>query len=32
VVFLVGWVTLFYVWVFALGLPVGPEAPTYYRP
>jgi aminobenzoyl-glutamate transport protein len=31
-VFLVGWVTLFYVWVFALGMPVGPEAPTYYVP
>jgi len=30
--FLVGWVALFYVWVFALGLPVGPEAPTYYTP
>ena len=30
--FLVGWVVLFYVWVFALGLPVGPEAPTYYVP
>jgi len=30
--FLVGWITLFYVWVFVLGLPVGPEAPTYYAP
>ena len=30
--FLFGWVVLFYVWVFALGLPVGPEAPTYYTP
>ena len=29
-VFLVGWVILFYVWVFLLGLPVGPEAPTYF--
>ncbi|TVP75679.1 MAG: AbgT family transporter, partial [Gemmatimonadales bacterium] len=28
--FLVFWVALFYVWVFGFGLPVGPEAPTYY--
>ncbi|TVR80695.1 MAG: AbgT family transporter [Saprospirales bacterium] len=28
--FFVGWVILFYVWVFALGMPVGPDAPTYY--
>ena len=28
VVFLIGWTILFYVWVFALGLPVGPGAPT----
>lgn len=28
--FLIGWVMLFYLWVFVLGLPVGPEAPTYY--
>lgn len=28
--FLLGWLVLFYVWVFGLGLPVGPEAPTYY--
>lgn len=27
--FLIGWVILFYVWVFLLGLPVGPGAPTY---
>jgi aminobenzoyl-glutamate transport protein len=32
VAFLISWVALFYVWVFALGMPVGPEAPTYYRP
>ncbi len=31
-VFLVGWVVFFFVWVFALGLPVGPDAPTYYDP
>jgi aminobenzoyl-glutamate transport protein len=28
--FLIGWIILFYVWVFALGLPVGPGAPTLY--
>jgi aminobenzoyl-glutamate transport protein len=28
--YLVGWVILFYIWVFALGLPVGPGTPTYY--
>ncbi|MCG8455448.1 MAG: AbgT family transporter [Holophagales bacterium] len=30
--FLIGWITLFYIWVFALGLPVGPGAPTLYPP
>ncbi|MEM9998285.1 MAG: AbgT family transporter [Bacteroidota bacterium] len=30
--FLVGWIILFYVWVFMLGMPVGPEAPTFYTP
>jgi aminobenzoyl-glutamate transport protein len=30
--FLVGWVALFFLWVFGAGLPVGPEAPTYYTP
>ena len=29
--FLLGWIIFFYVWVFALGLPVGPGAPTYYE-
>lgn len=29
--FLIGWTVLFYVWVFALGLPVGPGAPTHYE-
>jgi len=28
--FLIGWIILFYIWVFGFGLPVGPEAPTYY--
>jgi aminobenzoyl-glutamate transport protein len=32
IAFLIGWVILFYVWVFGLGLPVGPAAPTYYTP
>jgi aminobenzoyl-glutamate transport protein len=30
IAFLIGWVVLFYVWVFVLGLPVGPGAPTLY--
>lgn len=28
--FFLGWMILFYVWVFGLSFPVGPEAPTYY--
>lgn len=28
--FFVGWTALFFIWVFALGLPVGPGAATYY--
>lgn len=28
--FLIGWIVIFYIWVFGFGLPVGPEAPTYY--
>ena len=28
--FYLGWMLLFYLWVFILGMPVGPEAPTYY--
>lgn len=28
--FLLFWMVLFYVWVFVLGFPVGPGAPTYY--
>ena len=32
IAFLLGWTLLFYVWVFALGLPVGPGAPTYFTP
>ncbi len=30
--FLIGWMILFYIWVFLLGLPVGPGAPTYFTP
>lgn len=30
--FLVGWVILFYIWVFAFGLPVGPGSPIYFQP
>jgi aminobenzoyl-glutamate transport protein len=32
IIFLIGWVSLFYVWVFLFGMPVGPAAPTYYTP
>jgi aminobenzoyl-glutamate transport protein len=32
ITFLIGWIALFYLWVFGLGLPVGPESPTYYLP
>ena len=31
-VFIIGWTILFYIWVFALGLPVGPGTPTLYKP
>ncbi|GAA0362966.1 AbgT family transporter [Bowmanella denitrificans] len=31
-IFFVGWTVLFYLWVFLLGMPVGPGAPTYYAP
>jgi len=29
-IFFVVWTALFYIWVFLLGLPVGPGAETYY--
>jgi aminobenzoyl-glutamate transport protein len=29
---LVCWTAFFFLWVFVLGLPVGPAAPTYYSP
>ncbi len=30
--FTIGWMLLFFVWVFGFGLPVGPGSPTYYVP
>lgn len=30
--FLVAWSLMFFVWVFVLGLPVGPNSPIYYSP
>jgi len=30
IAFLLGWVALFYLWVFGLELPVGPGTPTHY--
>ncbi|SDZ87287.1 AbgT family transporter [Microbulbifer marinus] len=30
--FFIGWTALFFIWVFALGMPVGPGAATYYSP
>ncbi|MFN3943611.1 MAG: AbgT family transporter [Allosphingosinicella sp.] len=30
--FTIGWIALFFLWVFGLGLPVGPGSPTYYVP
>ncbi|MHC5114685.1 MAG: AbgT family transporter [Planctomycetota bacterium] len=29
--FLAGWIVFFYLWVFGLGIPVGPGAPTYFE-
>jgi aminobenzoyl-glutamate transport protein len=28
--FIVAWTVLFYIWVFLFGMPVGPDAPTYF--
>ncbi len=30
--FILCWSVFFFIWVFALGLPVGPGSPTYYTP
>ncbi len=32
IVFTVGWTLLFYLWVFGLGLPVGPGSPATWAP
>jgi aminobenzoyl-glutamate transport protein len=29
--FLIGWMVMFYLWVFVLGIPIGPAAPIYYE-
>ena len=29
--FLIGWIIFFYLWVFVLGIPVGPGAPTHFE-
>lgn len=31
-IFMIGWTALFYIWVFLLGMPVGPGSATYYTP
>ena len=31
IIFLIGWMALFFLWVFVLGLPVGWGAQTYYE-
>ncbi|MCA9299661.1 MAG: AbgT family transporter, partial [Phycisphaerales bacterium] len=32
IIFFTGWVLFFYLWVFVLGIPVGPNAPTHLPP
>ncbi|MEM7611036.1 MAG: AbgT family transporter [Pseudomonadota bacterium] len=32
VAFITLWSCFFFIWVFVLGMPVGPAAPTYYTP
>jgi len=32
ILFYIGWMILFFVWVFLLQMPVGPGSPTYYLP
>jgi len=32
VAYILLWSAFFFVWVFVLGFPVGPAAPTYYTP
>lgn len=31
-IFFIGWTSFFFIWVFALGFPVGPGAATFYTP
>ena len=31
IVFMLGWTVFFYIWVFVLGIPVGPGAPLYFE-
>ncbi len=30
-IFVIGWSIMFYVWVFVLGIPVGPGSATYFN-
>ena len=32
IMFLLGWASLFFLWVFAFDMPVGINTPTYYTP
>lgn len=32
ILFFLGWMALFFIWVFGFGLPVGPGSPTYFTP
>jgi len=32
ILFLLCWIVFFYLWVFVLGIPVGPGSPVYYTP
>jgi aminobenzoyl-glutamate transport protein len=32
ITFLIGWTIMFYLWVFVLGWPIGPDAPVLYVP
>jgi aminobenzoyl-glutamate transport protein len=32
ILFFIGWMALFFLWVFGLNLPVGPGSPTYFTP
>lgn len=32
IIFFIGWSLFFVIWVFVLGLPVGPGSPIYFTP